>query len=209
MPEESPQDRARRELDHAERVRRERAGHREDPLEGRRRAARESGLAAMAENRMREAIDRGDFENLPGAGKPLPGVDGRRDLDWWLRRRMETEQVRGAGPPALALRVEDAEMDARLDALDREASVRAVLESFNARVVEARRQLLGGPPVVTETRDVEAEVAAWRQRRERRRAQEDQLARVLPGDAARRGRFLRYWRRRSSRGSDDGSGRGR
>ena len=37
------------------------------------------------------------------------------------------------------------------------------------RVVDARRQLTGGPPVVTPTRDVEAEVEAWRERREDRR----------------------------------------
>ena len=46
-----------------------------------------------------------------------------------------------------------------------ERDVRAALEDFNSRVIEARRQLLGGPPVVTPTRDVEAEVEAWRRRR--------------------------------------------
>ncbi len=45
------------------------------------------------------------------------------------------------------------------------------MADFNRRVVEARRQLQGGPPVVTPTRDAEAEVAAWRdRRREERRA---------------------------------------
>ena len=64
------------------------------------------------------------------------------------------------------LRVEDRELDAQLDGLRREVDVRAVLEDFNRRVIEARRQLLGGPPVVTRPRDVDAEIAAWRQRRE-------------------------------------------
>ena len=58
---------------------------------------------------------------------------------------------------------------AQLDrALDREATekqVRTMLEDFNRRVIEARRQLQGGPPVVTPTRDVDAEVERWRERR--------------------------------------------
>ena len=48
-----------------------------------------------------------------------------------------------------------------------EARVREAVTELNARIVEARRQLLGGPPVVTPLRDVEAEVAAWRARRGR------------------------------------------
>ena len=43
--------------------------------------------------------------------------------------------------------------------------MRRELEDFNKRVVETRRQLQGGPPVITAPRDVDAEVAAWRERR--------------------------------------------
>ena len=44
------------------------------------------------------------------------------------------------------------------------------VDEFNARIVSARRQLMGGPPVVTPLRDVEREVAAWRARRTRARS---------------------------------------
>lgn len=128
--------------------------------------------AAYVETAIQQAIRRGDFDDLPGAGKPLPDLGGTHDPDWWIRRKIETEQLRGLGPPAIMLRVEDAELDDRLDAMAREEDVREELEDFNRRVIEARRQLLGGPPVVTPTRDVDAEVAAWRQRREERRAAE-------------------------------------
>lgn len=128
--------------------------------------------AAYVETAIQQAIRRGEFDDLPGAGKPLPGLGGTHDPDWWIRRKIETEQLRGLGPPAIMLRVENAELDERLDALAREQDVRETLEDFNRRVVEARRQLLGGPPVVTPTRDVEAEVEAWRQRRDARRAAE-------------------------------------
>lgn len=121
--------------------------------------------ANYVEGVIQQAIRRGDFDDLPGAGKPLTGLDGRHDPDWWIRRKIEREQLTGLGPPALTLRVEDRELDAKLDALRREDDVREVLEDFNRRVKYAAMQLQGGPPVVTKQRDVEAEVRAWRERR--------------------------------------------
>jgi len=121
--------------------------------------------AAYIESAIQVAIRRGDFDDLPGAGKPIPGLGDHHDPDWWIRRKIETENLTGLGPPALMLRVEDRELDDQLDLLGRESDVRDVLEDFNRRVVEARRQLLGGPPVVTAPRDVDAEVAAWAERR--------------------------------------------
>ncbi|MDR6907162.1 hypothetical protein J2X63_002870 [Agromyces sp. 3263] len=127
--------------------------------------------SAYVENAIQQAIRRGEFDNLPGAGKPLEGLNGQHDPDWWIRRKIEREQLTGLGPPALTLRVENGQLEARLDAMHRESEVREAVEDFNRRVIEARRQLLGGPPVVTPTRDADAEVRAWRERREVRRRQ--------------------------------------
>lgn len=126
--------------------------------------------AQYVEVSIQQAIRRGDFDGLPGAGKPLPELDSVRDPDWWIRRKIEREGLTGLGPPALTLRTEDAQLHDRLDALGAEGAVREVLQDFNHRVREARRQLLGGPPVVTRPRDEEAEVAAWRERAVLRRA---------------------------------------
>jgi len=111
-----------------------------------------------------QAVRRGDFDDLPLAGKPIPGLG---DPDWWLKGLVRREGMTGEGllPEGLLLRAEDERLDARLEALRHEAQVRAVLTEFNRRVVEARRQLAGGPPVVTPLRDVDAEVTAWRDRR--------------------------------------------
>lgn len=126
--------------------------------------------AAFIETAIQVAIRRGDFDDLPGAGKPLEGLGTHHDPDWWIRRKIETENLTGLGPPAILLRTEDRDLDHELDRLGRESDVRAVLEDFNRRVREARRQLQGGPPVVTEPRDVEAAVAAWAARRAERSA---------------------------------------
>lgn len=121
--------------------------------------------AAFIETAIQVAIRRGEFDDLPGAGKPLEGLGTHHDPDWWIRRKIETENLTGLGPPAILLRAEDRELDDQLDLLGRESDVRDVLEDFNRRVREARRQLQGGPPVVTSPRDVDAEVAAWAERR--------------------------------------------
>lgn len=124
----------------------------------------------FVETAIQIAIRQGEFDNLPGAGKPLEGLGTHHDPDWWIRRKIESEQLSGLGPPAIMLRVEDRELNATLDALVREADVRELLEDFNRRVIAARRQLQGGPPVVTKTREVDAEIAAWRERRAARAA---------------------------------------
>lgn len=136
--------------------------------EGPARGSTAAERAAFVETSIQQAIRRGEFDNLPGAGKPLPDLGGSHDPDWWIRRKIESENLTGLGPPALTLRVEHAELAERMDAIGHEAEVREALEDFNRRVVEARRQLLGGPPVVTPTVDVEAHVTAWADRRRRR-----------------------------------------
>ncbi len=150
--------------------------------------------AAYVEVAIEQAIRRGDFDDLPGAGKPLQLGDPH-DPDWWIRRKIQTEQLTGLGPPALTLRVEHAQMEAHLDTLTRESDVREHLEDFNSRVVEARRQLLGGPPVVTSTRDVDAEVTAWHERRAARLSAVPETRAAEPPAAPRR----RRCRWRSSR----------
>ena len=149
-------------------------------------------VAAHARARIAEAERRGVFEGNPYHGKPLPGIDGQHDPDWWIKSKIEREDIRGIAPPALALRTEDAELDDHLDALSVESDVRDVLVDFNARVKEARRQLLGGPPVVTPMRDVEVEVARWRDRREARAAAAASAAAAQAAGT----RPDRWWRRR-------------
>ncbi|WP_431278705.1 DUF1992 domain-containing protein [Leifsonia poae] len=145
---------------------------------------------------IQQAIRRGDFDNLPGAGKPLD-LGRPNDPDWWIRRKIERERLTGLGPPALTLRTENAELDGRLDAMGTEQRVRELLEDFNARVINARRQLQGGPPVVTPTRDIEAEIVKWRERRdERQRAREEERRRAVEHEATLTWRERRRAKRR-------------
>ena len=126
----------------------------------------EAERAAIVEVSIEQAIRRGDFDNLPGAGKPIPGLGTSPDPDWWIRRKIERERLTGLGPPALTLRTEYASLESRLDELRTPGEVREYLEDFNHRVIEARRQLLGGPPVVTPTVEVEECVRDWQVRQD-------------------------------------------
>lgn len=156
--------------------------------------------AQAVEIAIQQAMRNGDFDDLPGAGKPLQDLGTVRDPDWWIRRKIERENLTGLGPPALTLRTEDAQLEARLDELPTEARVRELLDDFNHRVKEARRQLLGGPPVITRPRDVDAEVEAWRTRAmERRIARERALAEEREREAAELAAMTWRERRRAKR----------
>ncbi|WP_427129177.1 DUF1992 domain-containing protein [Pseudarthrobacter sp. S9] len=121
--------------------------------------------AAKAEYLIRDAMAQGKFDNLKYAGKPIPGLGDAYDPDWWVKGLIQRENITGMGPKAILLRTEDDGLDARLDAQYTEKQVREILEDFNARVIEARRQLQGGPPVITKTRDVGVELERWHERR--------------------------------------------
>ncbi len=128
-------------------------------------AVRADFQSQYVEQQLRLAMERGDFDNLPGAGKPIEGLGASHDPDWWLKKLVEREQL-SVLPPALALRKEDAELAETLDRLGSESEVRRELDDFNARIRRARMQLQGGPPVITAERDPDDEVAAWRERRQ-------------------------------------------
>jgi hypothetical protein len=170
-----------------------------------------TGRAAAAQRMQRQshyvdlqierAMARGEFDNLPGAGKPIEGLGAQHDPDWWLKKLVEREKI-SVLPPALQLRKDDGELDARLDQHTAESEVRRMLEDFNARVMHARYTPVDGPPLVTMPRDVEAEVDAWRERRlARRRAAEAERARATverarpaPEQASNRRRWFRRGR---------------
>lgn len=157
--------------------------------------------AQFVEIAIQQAQRRGEFENLPGAGKPLANLRETTDPDWWFRRKIERERITGLGPPALTLRTEDRDLDARLDATSTEDGVREILHDFNKRVREAQRQLLGGPPVVTSPRDVEAEIDRWADRR-RQRQRAAEVERQQAADSQPR----RGWPRRRRTEDDPRSG---
>lgn len=122
-------------------------------------------MAILAERRIREATARGEFDDLPGAGKPLDLRDAD-DPNWWLTRLARRERIDASAmlPATLALRREAEQLPQTLADLTREDQVRAVLLDYNARVRDDWRRPRTGPPQpwVAEEVDVEAMVERWR-----------------------------------------------
>ena len=50
---------------------------------------------SLAERRLREAAERGEFDDLPGAGRPLPGLTGTYDPNWWVKEWIRRTSLEG------------------------------------------------------------------------------------------------------------------
>lgn len=53
----------------------------------------ERALQIVAENKIRAAIEAGEFDDLPGLGKPSPLIDEPYDPLWWVRRKLRQENL--------------------------------------------------------------------------------------------------------------------
>ncbi|MBC7279390.1 DUF1992 domain-containing protein [Nocardioides sp.] len=151
-------------------------------------AARMRDQTKWVDLQVQQSIQRGEFDNLPGAGKPIKNLDRDHDPDWWVKQLVEREQI-VVLPPSVQLRKDDAELDDLLDTQTTEDGARAIVEEFNERVIAARYGAPEGPPLITMPRDVEATLAAWRERRTARL--EATRAEVRRKESRRK----RWWRR--------------
>jgi hypothetical protein len=124
-----------------------------------------SWYESAVDRRIREAQEQGEFDNLPGLGKPLPDHGREYDEDWWVKDWVRRENVTGVLPPSLALRREAEDLLEIVDRRTTEASVREFVAGVNDRIRQARAGLLDGPPVVLPLFDADRIVRAWRERR--------------------------------------------
>ena len=154
------------------------------------------------EKQIRLAQERGDFDNLPGAGKPLDLGD-LNDPDWWVKRLAKREQLDlgGALPGALGLRKEASGFPESFADVRREEQVREILDDFNKRVLADRLRPAVGrlPPAIARTVDIDDLVRQWAQLREqitaeaRERAEAMAQARAAEEKAERAARRDRSW----------------
>lgn len=137
------------------------------------------------DKQVREATERGEFDNLRGAGQPIPGVGTQVDENWWLRGYLRREGVRADGmlPDSLVLRRDVERIQETVAELDTEREVRAAVAELNQRVVRYVR--VPTPPHVP-VGPVDADTVVRRWRDERASASGAAVSRGVAADSARR-----------------------
>ncbi|GLW33340.1 hypothetical protein Areg01_62780 [Actinoplanes regularis] len=115
---------------------------------------------SWVEQQIGDAVDRGDFDGLPGVGKALPPTGD--DEDWWFRDYLRRQEVTAdvSLPLPLRLRKEADEIDDAVRALTAEDRVRAVVDDLNQRVEQSWRLPADGALIARRV-DAEAVVARW------------------------------------------------
>ncbi|MER8220833.1 DUF1992 domain-containing protein [Streptomyces sp. NPDC094143] len=122
-------------------------------------------FGSWVDRQIREAEARGEFDRLPGAGRPLPpDVENTYDELWWVKRKMAREGL-SVLPPALALRKEAEDALEAAYAAPSERIVRKIIGEINDRIREMMFKPPPGPPLGKKPYDVEDVVRQWRERR--------------------------------------------
>ena len=115
---------------------------------------------SLAEQRIREAQAEGEFDNLPGFGQPIPGIDQPHDELWWVKEKLKREQLSRL-PPALELRMDVQKLLERLGTIETEYQVRQEVASLNERIRKANLGPSWGPPVDALPLDIDEVLMQW------------------------------------------------
>ena len=154
-------------------------------------------FTSWIDQQISEAEERGCFDNLPGAGKPLPNRGEADDgLAWvrdWVRREGVSPEVMLPAP--LRLRKESARLADTVHDLRSEQEVRDVVADLNRRIMDWRK-IPVGPPVFVPLVDEEKMLGRWRERQPATPPASPADAR--PAHSAQPSR-PRWWRRPSRR----------
>jgi hypothetical protein len=120
---------------------------------------------SAVEKQIREAQERGDFDRLPGKGKPLPNLHDTRE-NWWVRGYLEREGISRDAllPEPILLRKELAALPETVRGLSTEKAVRDLVGELNLRVVRELR-MPSMPRVPLRKVDADAIVEGWREGR--------------------------------------------
>lgn len=57
----------------------------------------EKTIQLIAENKLQQAMRAGEFDNLPGFGKPFEFDEMNYDPNWWIKRKLRREELRVVG----------------------------------------------------------------------------------------------------------------
>ncbi len=142
-----------------------------------------SRYESLIDEQIRLAEERGEFDNLPGAGKPLTNLGAPDDELWWLKGYLRREGLSGEAllPPSLQLRKEIERLPETVRGLPSEQAVRETVRELNHRIV-AFLTAPSGPAARVGPVRADGVVAQWRA--DRRAAARSAVASVRHRDDA-------------------------
>jgi hypothetical protein len=120
-------------------------------------------IDSLIEARIKAARENGEFDDLPGAGKPIPGQGEPYDEKWWINEFMRREGLSGEVmlPPSMQLATEVERLPGQIHKLPSEQRVRETVSELNARITDY--QLRPTNPFVSIKRiDADEMAKAWR-----------------------------------------------
>lgn len=122
-----------------------------------------SRFESVVDEQIRKAQKRGDFDDLPGSGQPLPGWGGQDDEHWWLREyvRREGLSTEALLPTSVQLAKQVERLPETVRELATEQEVREVVRELNRRIAEHLRAP-SGPNVPVRPVRADDVVAQWR-----------------------------------------------
>jgi hypothetical protein len=120
-------------------------------------------FASWIDQQIAEATERGAFDNLPGAGEPIPHHGDEDASQAWLREYLRKEGMSADAllPTPLRLRLQIERLAKAVPAMSSEQEVREAVSELNHQVMEWRRIPLG-PPIFVPKVDEDAMVSQWR-----------------------------------------------
>lgn len=115
------------------------------------------------DRQIRTAQERGELDDLPGAGKPIPPDQGSDTALAWVKTRMDKEGLSSDSllPETVRLRKEVDRLPETLSELREEGSVRELVELLNQRIMAALRKPADGPKVPLAPLNVDRVVEQW------------------------------------------------
>ncbi|MGE3313890.1 MAG: DUF1992 domain-containing protein [Planctomycetaceae bacterium] len=119
---------------------------------------------SFAERKIREAMDEGEFDALPGFGQPIPDIDKPLSDDWWLKQKLKRERL-SVLPPILEARLDIERTLESLHGILSEYVARRTLEQLNERIRKAHFSPQEGPSAGVFPIDIDATIAMWRKSR--------------------------------------------
>jgi Domain of unknown function (DUF1992) len=123
-----------------------------------------SGMSftSWIDQQISEAEQRGAFDDLPGAGKPIPDRGEADDGQAWLRDYLRREGVSAdvVLPAPLRLRKEAELLAQTVHTLPSESRVREVVGELNERIMNWRRLPIG-PPIFVPLADCDEMLRLW------------------------------------------------